>query len=134
MVERPIILCVDDDPAILRVLRRSLQRRLGRRCAIETANNGAEALAFIKRMNQQKTPPALVISDAVMPLMDGYALVQWLYDHMPAVHTILITGFGDENKIDRLRTHAGLMAALTKPWKSDYLCSLIEGALALPPA
>lgn len=133
MVERPIILCVDDEPVVLRAMHGSLRSRLGRRCAIEMASNGAEALELIEELHQEQASPAVVISDAMMPVMDGYALVRWLYEHMPAVHTILITGYGDQTKIDRLRSDAGLMAALGKPWDSDELCALIEGALGLGP-
>lgn len=129
MSEQEAIICVDDEPLVLKALGRALRRRLGRRFAIETANNGAEALELIEALDRGNTTTRMVVSDAAMPVMDGYELLTRLHDEQPDVHKVLITGQGDKAKIDRLFSEAGLVAAFDKPWNSDELCMLIEQKL-----
>ena len=130
MPVRPAIVCVDDEPLVLHALRDTLRGHLGRRYTIETASNGAEALELIEELDREETPTCMVVSDAMMPIMDGYELLAWLHDHMPQVHKILITGYGDQTKINRLYSESGLIAAFDKPWDREALCTLIEDKLA----
>ena len=129
MPERQAIVCVDDEPLVLHALRDTLRNHLGRRFMIETASNGAEALELIEELDKEQTPTRMVVSDAMMPVMDGYELLKWLHEHKPQVHTVLITGCGDEGKIKRLYAESGLLAAFDKPWDGRVLCQLIEDKL-----
>jgi DNA-binding response OmpR family regulator len=61
-----VVLLVDDEPHVLMILEKII-KPLG--CQILMANNGLEALEIA-----QQTPPALVISDLMMPKMDGSQL------------------------------------------------------------
>ncbi len=67
-----LIVLVDDEPHVLMILEKII-KPLG--CQIMTANNGLEALNIIKQH-----PPALVISDLMMPKMDGSQLFAALQD------------------------------------------------------
>jgi CheY-like chemotaxis protein len=129
-VEREVIVCVDDEPLVLHVLSGALSRKLGPRYTIELASNGAEALELIEELGREHTRLRLVVSDAMMPIMDGYALIEWLHEHMPQVPKIIITGYGYEPRIDKLRQEAGLLACFGKPWKREELLACIEQALA----
>ncbi|HMA36735.1 MAG TPA: response regulator [Chloroflexia bacterium] len=62
------ILVVDDEPSLLSILEAILQEQ-GH--AVFTAGNGQEALDLL-----QATTPDLILSDVMMPVMDGYQLVQ----------------------------------------------------------
>lgn len=130
VLEREAIVCVDDEPIVLRALEITLSRRLGPRYVIEGASNGAEALELIAELAREGTRLRLVVSDAMMPVMDGYALVEWLHQHMPQVPKILVTGYGQEARIERLRQEAGLLAAFGKPWEAAGLMAAVERALA----
>ncbi len=127
---RDAIVCVDDEPLVLHALSRALARRLGPRYTIEMASNGAEAIELIDELAREHTRLRLVVSDAIMPIMDGYALVEWLHVHMPEVLKIIITGYSQEPRINRLRQEAGLLACFPKPWQHDELVAFIERALA----
>lgn len=65
-----IILCVDDDPDDLQILREALSTVDGRHTIVE-ANDGADGLVRLKEMVQKGTPPCLVVLDINMPKMDG---------------------------------------------------------------
>ena len=63
----PRILVVDDEPHIVRLIQVNLERQ---GYQVETANNGAQALAKIK-----ESRPDLLVSDVMMPEMDGFELL-----------------------------------------------------------
>lgn len=69
-MEKPRLLIVDDEPAIHQLVGRILQPG---GFELRHASNGAEAL----RMAEQ-SPPDLVVTDVVMPVMDGWTLVKRL--------------------------------------------------------
>ena len=68
-LERPLILLVDDNHDMLSFLSRLLEREY----RVLTAGDGEAALAVARREH-----PALVVSDVMMPRMDGYALLREL--------------------------------------------------------
>lgn len=78
------ILVVDDEPVIRTVLGRSLQREGIR---VTTAENGVEALEKIRDGCFD-----IVISDILMPLMDGLELLVQVKTEYPDLPVILITG------------------------------------------
>lgn len=126
---RDAIVCVDDEPLVLHALSGALARKLGPRYTIELASNGAEAIELIDELAREHTRLRLVVSDAIMPIMDGYALVEWLHEHMPDVLKIIVTGYSHEPRINQLRQEAGLLACFPKPWQHEELLSFIERAL-----
>lgn len=127
--EREAIVCVDDEPLVLHALSGAIARKLGSRYSVELASNGAEALELIEVLGREHTRVRMVVSDAMMPIMDGYALVEWMHEHMPEVPTIIVTGYGQEARIKQLQQHAGLRACFGKPWKSDVLLAFIQQTL-----
>lgn len=132
MSPKDAILCVDDEALILKALRRALESRLGYRFTIETAENGAEALDLIDTLHRRDAAVRVVISDAMMPVMDGYELLSRLHQDRPEIHKILLTGRGEPAKIERLFADSGLVAALDKPWNNRELCALIERTVPEP--
>ena len=63
----PRILAVDDEPNIVRLIQVNLERQ---GYQVETASNGAQALAKIKANR-----PDILVSDVMMPEMDGFELL-----------------------------------------------------------
>lgn len=126
---REAIVCVDDEPLVLHALSGALTRKLGSRYSIELACNGAEALELIDELEREHTKLRLVVSDAMMPVMDGYALIEWLHEHMPQVPKIMITGYSQEPRISQLQEEAGLLAWFPKPWHSSGLFTFIQQTL-----
>ncbi len=100
------ILLVDDEPDFLRFLQRHLKRE---DFELRTACQGEEAKDLILKAASENDPFDLVITDLIMPKMDGWQLVQWVQCHHPEILTIILTGVG-ENGISRetLRPNADL--------------------------
>ncbi|MEM7156587.1 MAG: response regulator [Myxococcota bacterium] len=131
-MSKEAIVCVDDEPLVLRAMSRILSRKLGERYEIEMATNGAEALELIEELDNEQTSLRMVVSDAMMPVMDGYELIRWLHENRPRVPKIIVTGYGQQAKLDQLREEAGLLASFDKPWEPDELVAFIRQTLEGP--
>jgi PAS domain S-box-containing protein len=117
-----LILVVDDEPAIRRLAETVLARN-GYRTLL--ANNGREGLSLYQ---QHRDEIKLVISDLMMPHMDGPSLIRELRQQKSGVKTILITGLGEENRIGEARS-AGVDTILNKPFTAEQLLTGIKQLL-----
>lgn len=119
---KPALLLVDDHREILDFLADDLQEHY----QVFTANDGQEALAFLADESVQ-----LIISDIMMPVMDGYALCETVkstveYCHIPV---ILLTARNTlQSKIQGLEF--GADAYVEKPFSPEYLQVQIANLLA----
>jgi len=115
------ILVVEDE----HTLRRLLEYRLGKQYDVRTAANGEEALEKV-----QESIPDLIISDIMMPKMDGFALQSALQQqkNARAVPFIFLTAKADEHSRTKgMRT--GVDDYITKPFDIEQLLSRIERLL-----
>ena len=115
------ILVVEDE----HTLRRLLEYRLGKLYTVRTAANGEEALEKIA-----EELPQLIISDIMMPKMDGFALQTALQERKDtrAIPFIFLTAKADEaSRLKGLRT--GVDDYITKPFDLDQLLSRVERLL-----
>ncbi|MFQ4136559.1 response regulator [Nodosilinea sp. PGN35] len=121
------VLVVDDNAENLYLLRMLLQ---GHGYTVEEARHGAEALAKARRQ-----PPALVISDLLMPVMDGYTLLRhWKTDdQLQVIPFMVYTATYTDPKDERLALDLGADAFLIKPAEPEALLASILALLA-PPA
>jgi PAS domain S-box-containing protein len=120
---RARILIADDNAD----MRDYVKRLLGPRWAVETAANGREALARI-----QADPPDLLISDVMMPDLDGFGLLQVLRaDPLTARIPIILLSAraGEEARVEGLQ--AGADDYLVKPFSARELVARVGGALDL---
>jgi len=116
------ILVVDDEAAIGEVARQALVE-FGYQ--VITARRGAEALSIFEERRQEIQ---LVLTDMVMPEMDGPTLVAALRALDRAVRIVGITGMSDTAGINAMKTLA-LSATLRKPFTIERLLAVIRGAL-----
>jgi CheY-like chemotaxis protein len=101
------VLVVDDDPGICRSLSDLLK---GERCAIETAASGAQAIQRLERQSFD-----VVLSDVVMPDIDGYELYQSIKARMPNLPVVLMTAFNyDKDHIIKRSCLEGLQGVIFK--------------------
>jgi signal transduction histidine kinase/ligand-binding sensor domain-containing protein/DNA-binding response OmpR family regulator len=106
-------------------LRFYLKDNLKEQYHIEEAANGKEGWEKIKRLN-----PDLVVSDIMMPLMDGVELAGKIKTETITAHipVILLTAMGSEEKqLEGLK--AGVNDYITKPFSFEILASRINNLL-----
>ncbi len=122
------ILVVDDNAEMRAYIRRCLRSFEGGAHRIQEAADGQEALEALAGH-----PCDLVITDVVMPRMDGLTLGRLVSEHYPAVPVLLITG---EAPADARRRAARLTAAavLPKPFNGRKLCRALDRLLHPPVA
>lgn len=110
------ILVVEDDTDILTMLKQTL----GRYFHVSVAMNGATALDMLN----EGPVPDLIVSDVMMPVMDGYELTRRVRSN-PATQTVpivLLTALTNDDK--RLKgIEQGADAYLTKPFETRLLIS-----------
>jgi len=122
MNDKPLILLVDDDPDLLKLL---TLRLTAAGYAIATAGSGEEALAQLA-----VSQPRLVISDMRMGAMDGLALFETVQKSRPGLPVIILTAHGTiPDAVDAARR--GVFGYLTKPFDSKALLGEVERALKL---
>lgn len=110
---KPLVVIVEDDAEICQYIANELSQH----CRVATFADGKEALPAILR-----EVPQLVISDVMMPVMDGYTLCTRIKQNINTNHVpvILLTAkTRDEDKIEGLDNGADLY--LTKPFNMDIL-------------
>lgn len=123
MPETKYILIVDDDAAVLSVLRNSL-KKFGREYQILTATDGFAALEIL-----QQKPIDIVVTDYQMAGMNGLELLEAIRAIQPETRVIMITAYGT----DEIEAQARRLKAyqyLTKPLEVDSFRQLIREALA----
>src|SRR6201981_2005456 len=106
------ILVVDDEEAIREVVSTMLESK-GYRCT--AVSNGRAAQDYVKR-----TTPDLVLSDMIMPEMDGIKLLDWLREYDPEVPVIMVTAIHDiSTALEAIRR--GAYDYILKPFEKDQL-------------
>jgi CheY-like chemotaxis protein len=116
------ILVVDDEEAVLDVVRRFLEIA-GHR--VTCAASGAEALGYVGNGK----PCDLVILDLMMPDEDGVTTFQRLRQRRPALPILLCTGLLDADPAPQL-LQSGPVNLLRKPFKMNELWYAVNQALA----
>jgi CheY-like chemotaxis protein len=111
-----LILVVDDEPSV-RKLTSAILGRNGYRTV--TASEGREGL---KLFEQHRQNIRLVVSDLMMPVLDGPGMLRGLRQMEPQLKSIIITGLGEENRIAEARA-AGADLILNKPFSAEQLLS-----------
>ena len=113
--EGPLVLVVDDDPAVLDLLSRNLSRE---GYAVRTAANGPAALALARELN-----PKLITLDVMMPTVDGWSVLTALKSDVVTrdIPVVMISMVDDK----QLGFALGAAEYLTKPIDRDRLVELL---------
>jgi len=112
IVDIESILVVDDEEAIREVVSTMLESR-GYRCT--AVSNGRAAQEVVRRET-----PDLVLSDMIMPEMDGIKLLSWMREHDPEVPVIMVTAIHDiSTALEAIRR--GAYDYILKPFEKDQL-------------
>jgi putative nucleotidyltransferase with HDIG domain len=116
------ILVVDDEEAIREVVATLLESQ-GYQCT--PAGNGRLAL---EQWNGTSPPPDVVLSDMVMPEMDGLRLLEWVRNHDKDIPVIMVTAMHDlSTALEAIRR--GAYDYILKPFEKDQLFLSVRRAL-----
>ena len=116
-------LVVDDNPTNLYLLRQLLESG---GYAVEAAQHGVEALAMARLR-----VPDVLITDLLMPEMDGYSLLrQWKADStLQAIPSIVYTATYTDDEDARMARDIGADAFIVKPIEGDDLLAIVDKTL-----
>ncbi|MEN8122727.1 MAG: response regulator [Bacteroidota bacterium] len=128
-MKRAVILCVDDEKAILTSLKAQLINSFGREYNIEIAETGEEALEIIDEIKLKKINLPVVIADHIMPGMKGDELLARIYQIFPRTNNIMLTGQADVEAVGRAVNNAHLYRYISKPWNPTDLNLTIAEAV-----
>jgi signal transduction histidine kinase len=117
------ILIVEDSPTQTKMLRFILEEN---GYIVDSANNGVKALEFIR---QKK--PNLIITDIIMPVMDGFALCKAVKSNpeLKSIPIMLLTSLSDPQDVIK-GLQAGADSLLTKPYEDTFLIVCIQNIFA----
>ena len=114
--ERPVILAVDDEPAVLSAVARDLRREYGEHYRVMRADSGVSALELVRQLKLRNTPVALFLVDQRMPLMSGVEFLEEAKELFPDAKRVLLTAYADTEAAISAINEAELNHYLLKPW------------------
>jgi thioredoxin reductase (NADPH) len=113
---KPVILTVDDDPAVSRAVARDLRRHYGENYRIVRAESGPDALETLAELKLRGDTVAVFVADYRMPQMSGIEFLEEAMDLYPLARRVLLTAYADTHAaIDAINV-VDLDHYLLKPW------------------
>jgi response regulator RpfG family c-di-GMP phosphodiesterase len=117
----PVVLVVDDEPQILKAVRRLLAAV---DCEVRTSANGADAIDLLDEQDI-----AVLISDQRMPGLSGVALLNYAMKNHRNTVRIMLTGNGDWETAMEAINLGQVFRFVAKPWDHDQFVRVIEDAI-----
>ena len=135
---KPVILTVDDDPAVSRAVARDLRRHYGEKYRIVRAESGPDALETLNELKLRGETVAVFVADYRMPQMSGIEFLEAAMDIFPMARRVLLTAYADTHAaIDAINV-VDLDHYLLKPWDppQEKLYPVIDALIeaGAPPA
>ncbi|MDM8565368.1 ATP-binding protein [Candidatus Halobeggiatoa sp. HSG11] len=128
-MNKPVIICVDDEKTALNTIQIELLEALGEEYFVEAAESGEEALELFEELSQNGCEIPLIISDYMMPGMSGSELLQCIHLIAPKTFKILLTGISDTTALVDTLNHANLYRYILKPWDRGELILTVYDAV-----
>lgn len=119
-MENVRILVIDDEKVIREGVERALSKRGYQIAKAEDGNVGLEML--------QEQDFDIVLTDLMMPGLDGFAVLDWLRENQPHVQVIVITGFATVSKAVTAMKQ-GAFDFVGKPFTPDYIRVVVDRAI-----
>ena len=117
-----VVLVVDDEEIVLTSIDSFLE--LETEYKVMTFTSATSALEFIKNNEID-----LVISDYLMPEMDGISFLANVREIKPEVPRIILTGYADKENAIKAINEVGLFQYIEKPWDNNDLLIIIRNGL-----
>ncbi len=115
-MDKPVILTIDDDPAVLQAIARDVRKQYGSEYRIMRADSGASALEATEKLKLRGDNVALFLADQRMPGMSGVVFLQEAIAIFPMAKRALLTAYADTNAAIESINDAHIDYYLLKPW------------------
>jgi len=122
LAEVPVVVCVDDEPAILASLQRLLRKEPYQ---VFTTGKPDEAMAWILEKKA-----SLVIADQRMPGMSGLDLLELVRACSPSTVRVMLSGQSDLTGILQRKRIEAIEWMLRKPWDGEEVKATLRGLLS----
>ena len=117
-----IIVIVDDEEMVLTSLSSFLQMET--EYAVHTFTSATKALEFIREKEVD-----LVVSDYLMPELDGISFLAKVKEMRPEATRIILTGYADKENAIKAINEVGLFQYIEKPWDNDEFIIILRNGL-----
>lgn len=114
--KKPIIFSIDDDPQVLRSIRRDLRNAYRKDYRIISTSSANEALDSLSELKKKGEEVALFLSDQRMPEMLGVDFLERAKSYYPEAKRVLLTAYSDTAAAIRAINDVQLDYYLMKPW------------------
>jgi DNA-binding NtrC family response regulator len=121
-MDKETVLIVDDEEMVLTSL--STYLTLVTEYDVVTFTSAARALEYIEAHDV-----GIIISDFLMPEMDGIAFLAKAKDLRPDAPRVILTGYADKENAIKAINQVGLYQYVEKPWDNDDLRLIIRNGL-----
>lgn len=139
-MDKPAILCVDDEPAVLSAIARDVRSQYAEKYRVVRADSGAAALEAIEQLRLRDVPIALLLCDQRMPGMTGVEFLVRARELAPDARRVLLTAYADTDAAIKAINEVQLDHYLMKPWDPPedrlypVLDELLDDWMAAQPA
>ena len=120
----PTILLVDDEEMVLSSIKSFFAIETNYK--LMTYTSPLKALEELEVTHQHVD---LVVSDYLMPEMDGITFLAKVKEQLPMVPRILLTGYADKENAIKAINNVGLYQYIEKPWDNEGLKLVIRNGL-----
>ncbi|MCB0705973.1 MAG: FAD-dependent oxidoreductase [Saprospiraceae bacterium] len=114
--KKPVIFSIDDDPQVLRSIKRDLRNRYKQDYRILNEESPVRALEALEELKRQGIDVALFLSDQRMPGMIGVDFLEQARKIYPQAKRVLLTAYSDKDIAIRAINDVNLDYYLMKPW------------------
>lgn len=128
-MKKGVILCVDDEPSVLIALRDQLRKNYPTHL-VEIAESAAEGLDILNELSAEGLIPLVVISDFIMPGMNGDEFLCQARIHFPHIITVILSGQSNEASVHSALASGSANHFFSKPWDAAELIQCIDAGLA----
>ncbi|HTZ96893.1 MAG TPA: FAD-dependent oxidoreductase [Terriglobales bacterium] len=113
---KPILLSVDDDADVLRVIERDLRSQYGAEYRVIGSDSPEKALDILKQLKVRSDSVALLLADQRMPRMNGVEFLQEGMQIFPDAKRALLTAYADTSAAISAINEANIDYFFMKPW------------------
>ncbi|MFA6234008.1 MAG: adenylate/guanylate cyclase domain-containing protein [Bacteroidota bacterium] len=128
-MNKPVLLCVDDEAIILLSLKDQLREHFSEEYQLEMVESGDDALRLFQELASSGIDVPLIICDQIMPGMKGNQLLRQIHQLNPKTFSVLLTGQADASAVGDAVNHANLYRYIAKPWEETDLVMTIKEAV-----